>query len=166
MDGLGPEEPEIGVGNKGEGGEATEGGIVRASGAHFPTGGWKSAIVPGFALGPPAVPKFFEKREGAGGYWGAGGVRKETRDAVEDGLAIHAMGELKELKNGNGVGEGGKGFTILGKAEAFCEGDPDGLIESVGGRAGGGEGATLPEAVPTRFFKEIAKLIGGKGEKG
>jgi hypothetical protein len=35
---------------------------------------------------------------------GAGGVREETRDAVEDGLAIHAMGELKELKNGDGVG--------------------------------------------------------------
>jgi hypothetical protein len=50
------------------------------------------------------MPKFFEKREGAGGYWGAGGIRKETRDAVKDGLTIHAMGELKELKNGDGVG--------------------------------------------------------------
>jgi len=50
------------------------------------------------------VPKFFEKREGAGGYWGAGWVGKETRDAVEDGFAIHAMGELKELKNGDCVG--------------------------------------------------------------
>jgi hypothetical protein len=40
------------------------------------------------------------------------------------------------------------------------------LVESVGGGAGGGEGAALAEAVPTRFFKEIAKLIGGKGEKG
>lgn len=95
----------------------------------------------------------------------AGGVRKETCDAVEDGLAIHAMGELKELKNGNGVGEGGKGFTIFGKAEAFCEGDPNGLVESVGGGAGGGKSAALAEAVPTRFFKEITKLIGGKGEK-
>jgi hypothetical protein len=35
---------------------------------------------------------------------GTGGVRKEARDAVEDGLAIHAMGKLKKLKNGNGVG--------------------------------------------------------------
>ncbi len=104
MDGLGPEEPEIGVGNKGEGGEAPEGGVVGASGAHFPAGGWKSAIVPGFALGPPAVPKFFEKREGAGGYWDAGRVGKQTCDTVKDGLAIHAMGELKELKDGDGVG--------------------------------------------------------------
>ena len=104
MNGLAQGRPKGGVGDEGEGSEASEGGVVRAGGTHFPTGGWKSAIVPGFALGPPAVPKFFEKREGAGGYWGAGGVRKETRDAVEDGLAIHAMGELKELKNGNGVG--------------------------------------------------------------
>ena len=108
------------------------------------------------------MPKFFEKREGPGGYWLASRVRKEARDAVEDGLAIHAMGELKELKDGDGVSEGGKGFTIFGKAEAFCEGDPNGLVESVGGRAGGGEGATLAEAVPTRFFKKITKLIGGK----
>ena len=70
------------------------------------------------------------------------------------------------MKNGDGVGEGRKGFTIFGKAEAFCEGDPNGLVKSVGGRAGGGEGAALAEAVPARFFKEIAKLIGGKGEKG
>jgi len=104
LDGLRPEEPDIGIGNKGEGSEASEGGVVGAGGAHFPAGGWKSAIVPGFALGPPAVPKFFEKREGAGGYWGAGWVGKETRDAVEDGFAIHAMGELKELKNGDCVG--------------------------------------------------------------
>ena len=76
------------------------------------------------------------------------------------------MGELEELKNGDGVGEGRKGFTIFGKAEAFCEGDPNGLVESVGGGTGGGEDAALAEAVPTRFFKEIAKLIGGKSEKG
>jgi len=76
------------------------------------------------------------------------------------------MGELKELKNGNGVGKRGKGFTIFGKAEAFCEGDPNGLVESVSGGAGGGKGAALAEAVPTRFFKEIAKLISGKGEEG
>ena len=61
MDGLCPEWPEIGVGNKGEGGEAPEGAVVGAGGAHFPAGGWKSAIVPSFALGPPAVPKFLEK---------------------------------------------------------------------------------------------------------
>jgi hypothetical protein len=100
------------------------------------------------------------------GAWGTGGVREETRDAVEDGLAIHAMGELKELKNGNGVGKRGKGFTIFGKAETFCERDPNGLVGSVGRGAGGGEGAALAEAVPTCFFKEIAKLIGGKSEKG
>ena len=104
MDGLGPGEPEIGVGNKGEGGEAPEGGVVGAGGAHFPTGQWKSAIVPSFALGPPSVPKFFEKREGAGGYWIAGRVGKQTCDTVKDGLTIHAMGELKELKDGYGVG--------------------------------------------------------------
>ena len=101
---MGPEKPEIGVGNKGEGGEAPEGGVVGAGGAHFPTGQWKSAIVPGFALGPPSVPKFFEKREGAGGYWSAGRVGKQTRDTVKYGLAIHARGELKELKDGDGVG--------------------------------------------------------------
>ena len=61
MDGLGPEKPEIGVGNKGEGGEASEGGVVGAGGTHFPAGGWKSTVVPGFALGPPTIPKFLEK---------------------------------------------------------------------------------------------------------
>ncbi len=60
MDGLGPQEPEIGVGNKGECGEAPERGVVRAGGAHFPAGGWKRAIVPCFALGPPTIPKFLE----------------------------------------------------------------------------------------------------------
>jgi len=70
------------------------------------------------------------------------------------------------LKNGDGVGEGRKGFTIFGKAEAFCEGNPNGLVESVSRRAGGGEGPALAEPVPARFFKEIAKLIGGKGQKG
>ena len=50
------------------------------------------------------MPKFFEKREGAGGYWSAGRVGKQTRDTVKYGLAIHAMGELKELKDGDGVG--------------------------------------------------------------
>jgi len=76
------------------------------------------------------------------------------------------MGELKELKDGDGVSEGGKGFTIFGKAEGLWQGDPNRLGESVGGGAGGGEGAAFAEAVPTRFFKEIAKLISGKGEKG
>jgi hypothetical protein len=40
------------------------------------------------------------------------------------------------------------------------------LVESVGGGAGGGEATTLAEAVPTRFFKKNAKLIGGKSQKG
>ena len=76
------------------------------------------------------------------------------------------MGELEELKDGDGVSKGGEGFAIFGKAEAFCEGDPNGLIESVSGGAGGGKGSPLAEAVPTRFFKKVAKLIGGKCEKG
>ena len=65
---MGPGGPEIGVGDEGEGGEATEGGVVGAGGTHFPAAGWKGAIVPSFALGPPAIPEFLEKRKCAGGY--------------------------------------------------------------------------------------------------
>jgi len=153
--------PDDWIGKTGQSCQATVGRVVRAGGAEAPDMRWKNMRSPKLALQPPSLPELLDPWVASGAHRGAGGVGKKMGDTIEDGFTVDGVGYGQKFLDGNGPGEGGKGFAIFRKAETFGQADPNRLLEAEGSDAGLGERASETESVPASLLKDFFEFFWG-----